>query len=666
MLNKLDILSGIETIRLCVAYEIDGRRVEVWPSSGAALSRATPIYETFPGWERADPRHPLAGRPARERPALRVRHRGARRACRSCSCRSGRSGPRPSSAPGGRCATGRGCRREPRDADPDPGRRRRRPRARAGLEAGRPSRASTRSSSRRAVPRIAAEPRVRVRARRGSARPGRGRRGRPARGGRAGRDRAGGAAGGRRRRCARATPGSRSSAPSRGGRADRVEQGVLPRGRRARPASRMARAAAFADAAAAIAFAAELAGDGRGVVVKADGLAAGKGVTVCDTAPRRSGPSTRLRRRPCRRPAPRRSRGSSSRSASRGPEASLIAVCDGRDAVALPLARDHKRLLDGDRGPNTGGMGAYSPLPDLADAAADGPPGRVPPADPGRAGPARHPVPWRPVRRPDADRRRPGPARVQRPLRRPGDAGHPAAARPSRSGRSCWRAPAATSGRSCAAPRAAATAGCRRSRAQPSAIVLAAAGYPDAPRGGDPIDGPARRRGHGRARLPCGHDPRPGRHGPDGRRAGPDRRRARRGSARPRGAAPAAADLIHAAGLQHRTRHRGVARPIERRAGQRRGGDPMIPRYTLPEMGAIWSDVGPLRGDAPGRAGGRPRPGRPRARSRPRRWPPSRRSRASTSSGSPRSSGRPTTTSSPSSARSPRRSGRRAATSISG
>ncbi|MFL5643678.1 MAG: adenylosuccinate synthase [Chloroflexota bacterium] len=50
MLNKLDILSGLDTVCLCVAYDIDGRRVEVWPSSGAALARATPIYETFPGW----------------------------------------------------------------------------------------------------------------------------------------------------------------------------------------------------------------------------------------------------------------------------------------------------------------------------------------------------------------------------------------------------------------------------------------------------------------------------------------------------------------------------------------------------------------------------------------------------------------------------------------
>ena len=50
MLNKLDILSGIETIRLCVAYEIDGKRVETWPSSGAALARAVPVYDEFPGW----------------------------------------------------------------------------------------------------------------------------------------------------------------------------------------------------------------------------------------------------------------------------------------------------------------------------------------------------------------------------------------------------------------------------------------------------------------------------------------------------------------------------------------------------------------------------------------------------------------------------------------
>ena len=50
MLNKLDILSGIPELLLCVAYEVDGERVETWPSSADVLARAKPIYERFPGW----------------------------------------------------------------------------------------------------------------------------------------------------------------------------------------------------------------------------------------------------------------------------------------------------------------------------------------------------------------------------------------------------------------------------------------------------------------------------------------------------------------------------------------------------------------------------------------------------------------------------------------
>ena len=46
-----------------------------------------------------------------------------------------------------------------------------------------------------------------------------------------------------------------------------------------------------------------------------------------------------------------------------GEEASFIVVCDGKNVVALATSQDHKRLLDGDAGPNTGGMGAYSPAP---------------------------------------------------------------------------------------------------------------------------------------------------------------------------------------------------------------------------------------------------------------------------------------------------------------
>ncbi|HEY2916367.1 MAG TPA: adenylosuccinate synthase [Candidatus Limnocylindrales bacterium] len=50
MVNKLDILTGIPEIKLGVAYEVDGRRLDHWPSSGSMLARATPIYESFDGW----------------------------------------------------------------------------------------------------------------------------------------------------------------------------------------------------------------------------------------------------------------------------------------------------------------------------------------------------------------------------------------------------------------------------------------------------------------------------------------------------------------------------------------------------------------------------------------------------------------------------------------
>ena len=85
-----------------------------WPSSGAALVAGDADLRRVPGLGGADQRRPLAGRPARERPALRVGASRSTPASRSCSCRSGRSGPRRSSGPGGRCATARGCRREPR------------------------------------------------------------------------------------------------------------------------------------------------------------------------------------------------------------------------------------------------------------------------------------------------------------------------------------------------------------------------------------------------------------------------------------------------------------------------------------------------------------------------------------------------------------------------
>jgi phosphoribosylamine--glycine ligase len=101
-----------------------------------------------------------------------------------------------------------------------------------------------------------------------------------------------------------------------------------------------------------------------GVVIKADGLAAGKGVTVADDAEQahaalreifvdgrfgEGGASAVVEERLV------------------GRELSLLAVCDGRTAIPLTPARDYKRIGEGDSGPNTGGMGSYSPVLDLPD-----------------------------------------------------------------------------------------------------------------------------------------------------------------------------------------------------------------------------------------------------------------------------------------------------------
>jgi adenylosuccinate synthase len=50
MLNKIDILSGLDEVLICMAYEVDGKRVDWWPSDADVLTRAKPIYERFPGW----------------------------------------------------------------------------------------------------------------------------------------------------------------------------------------------------------------------------------------------------------------------------------------------------------------------------------------------------------------------------------------------------------------------------------------------------------------------------------------------------------------------------------------------------------------------------------------------------------------------------------------
>ncbi|MEX2011456.1 MAG: phosphoribosylamine--glycine ligase [Chloroflexota bacterium] len=126
----------------------------------------------------------------------------------------------------------------------------------------------------------------------------------------------------------------------------------------------MARSRTCSSVAEAMRAIEELAGEGHGFVVKEDGLAAGKGVIVYDASDAALA-GAHLEGIYDR--APRATVVVEERL--HGREASVIAVTDGRDVLALPAARDHKQLRDGDVGGNTGGMGAYSPLPDLPDEA---------------------------------------------------------------------------------------------------------------------------------------------------------------------------------------------------------------------------------------------------------------------------------------------------------
>jgi phosphoribosylamine--glycine ligase len=113
----------------------------------------------------------------------------------------------------------------------------------------------------------------------------------------------------------------------------------------------------FRDAAAAKAY---VRARGAPIVVKADGLAAGKGVTVAMTVAEAEAAIDAL----------------FAVSGAEvvvedfltGEEASFFVLCDGETALPLATAQDHKRAFDGDKGPNTGGMGAYSPAPVMTEA----------------------------------------------------------------------------------------------------------------------------------------------------------------------------------------------------------------------------------------------------------------------------------------------------------
>jgi phosphoribosylamine--glycine ligase len=119
--------------------------------------------------------------------------------------------------------------------------------------------------------------------------------------------------------------------------------------------------ASFTDAAAAHAHVDR---QGAPIVVKADGLAAGKGVVVATTTAEAHAAIDDML-------GPNKVGAAHVGGQARvvieefmaGEEASFIVVCDGSNVVALASSQDHKRIGEGDRGPNTGGMGAYSPAP---------------------------------------------------------------------------------------------------------------------------------------------------------------------------------------------------------------------------------------------------------------------------------------------------------------
>jgi len=118
-----------------------------------------------------------------------------------------------------------------------------------------------------------------------------------------------------------------------------------------------ARFGTFTDAAAAHAY---IDANGAPIVVKADGLAAGKGVVVAGTAEEAHAAVDAML-------AGNRLEEADHRvvieECLTGEEASFIVLVDGGHILPMATSQDHKRLLDGDQGPNTGGMGAYSPAP---------------------------------------------------------------------------------------------------------------------------------------------------------------------------------------------------------------------------------------------------------------------------------------------------------------
>ena len=201
-------------------------------------------------------------------------------------------------------------------------------------------------------------------------------------------------------------------------------------------------------------------------VVKADGLAAGKGVLV--TTDRAAALAHAAAAGPV-----------VIEEYLDGPEVSVFALADGQHAVPLLPAQDFKRAHDGDAGPNTGGMGAYAPLPWAPDDLADEVLTTVIEPALAETAPPRHPLQRAALRGPGPDREGPAGHRVQRPVRRPGD--------PGRSG------PAGDPARRAAGRRGAAR---RPGRPGPAGLAPGLGGHRGPGRRGLPGDLGPRRRDH--------------------------------------------------------------------------------------------------------------------------------------------------------------------------
>ena len=152
---------------------------------------------------------------------------------------------------------------------------------------------------------------------------------------------------------------------------------------------------------------------GAPIVVKADGLAAGKGVVVARLAEAEAAIAMMFE-------------GAFGAAGAEvvieefleGREISFFALCDGETAMPLASAQDHKRVFDGDQGPNTGGMGAYSPTPFVTAEVLDQIMARIIQPTVAAMKAARHAVQGRALCRRDADGAGAEADRIQCPLRR--------------------------------------------------------------------------------------------------------------------------------------------------------------------------------------------------------------------------------------------------------